>query len=251
MADHNAQRIHPDPEAPPPITSPSPTAPLVPRGHPKSDQPQEEHPQYHPRTSKTPRRKRSCCCRVFCWIISIIIILIVAIAITVGVLYLVFRPKLPDYSIDGLRVSQLTLNNDMSLYAIFNVNITATNPNSKIGIYYLGGSHLSAWYENTKLCNGSLPNFYQGHRNTTVMDVVMTGHNANATQILTKLQEQEATTGNVPMSLRANVPLRIKMGKLKLMKMKFRVRCNFVVDSLTANTAIRITSSSCNFRFKL
>lgn len=38
MADQNQYKIHPDPEAPPlpqPLATPSPTAPLVPRGHPK------------------------------------------------------------------------------------------------------------------------------------------------------------------------------------------------------------------------
>uniref|UniRef100_A0A7N0RDI1 Late embryogenesis abundant protein LEA-2 subgroup domain-containing protein n=1 Tax=Kalanchoe fedtschenkoi TaxID=63787 RepID=A0A7N0RDI1_KALFE len=248
-----ADRIHPDDPEAPPSTTASPSAPLVPPGHVKSDQPDHHHHDHHRAHTSTRARKkpRSCCCRVFCWTISIIIILIVAIAITAGILYLIFRPKLPDYSIDSLRVTELALNPDATLSASFTLNVTAENPNTKIGIYYLRGSRLSAWYEDTELCNGSLPAFYQGHENTTVMDVVMSGRHVNGTRILSRVQEREQASGSVPLSLRANVPVRIKWGSLKLMKMKFRVRCKFQVDALTANTALRITSSSCNFRLKL
>ncbi|KAL6559293.1 hypothetical protein OROGR_004410 [Orobanche gracilis] len=53
------------------------------------------------------------------------------------------QPKLPKYSVGNLRISDLTLNFDMSLYTRFNVRITAANPNKMIGIYYEKGGHLS------------------------------------------------------------------------------------------------------------
>lgn len=250
MADH--QRIHPahDVEA-----QTKPTAPLVPSNTEKSDGvdppqplPNRTFPVMH---SKPPKKKRSCCCRFLCWTFSILLILIIAIAITIGILYLVFRPKLPKYSVDKLRISQFNLSDNNSLLVTFNVTITARNPNKKIGIYYEGGSHISALYEDTELCEGSLPKFYQGHRNTTVLDLPMNGQTQDANGLVNTVQQQLQDTGNIPLNLRVNQPVRIKLGKLKLFKIKFRVKCKIVVDSLGTNDDIRIANSSCKFRLRL
>ena len=250
MADH--QKIHPvhDVEAPQ-----APTVPLVPRNASKSHDgdPAEHYPPFRrtlPVKYSKPPKRRSCCCRCLCWTISLIILLIIAIGIAAAIIYLVFRPKLPDYSVNSLKITQFSLTNDMNLSATFNVNITATNPNKKIGIYYESGSSLSAWYMGQSLCEGSLPKFYQGYRNTTVMDVALTGQTQNATDLLTSLQAQQQT-GSIPLNLRARVPVRIKLGSLKLMKVKFLVRCELTVDNLSAADNIRIRDSNCNFRFRL
>ncbi|KAI4306325.1 hypothetical protein L6164_029612 [Bauhinia variegata] len=254
MADN--QRIHPvqDVEAPPHTP---PTVPLVPRNMSKSDrvEPLAEHPPplqntYTAANSKAPK-KRSCCCKFLCWTISLLLILIVAIGITIGILYLVFRPKIPKYSVDSLQITEFNLNGTDNLSATFNVTITARNPNKKIGIYYVGGSHISAWYEDTKLCEGSLPKFYQGHRNTTVLNLPLSGQTQNATGLFNRLQQQQNETGSVPLNLKAKQPVRIKLGKLKLFKIKFRVRCRLLISSVAANNQIRIQSSSCKFRLRL
>ncbi|KAF8407410.1 hypothetical protein HHK36_006541 [Tetracentron sinense] len=233
-ADH--QRIHPvDVEAPPP------TAPLVPPDSAKSDEghPIEQYPRFRrtiPVIHSKPPRKRSCCCKCLCWIISLLLLLVIIVGAAAGILYLVFQPKLPKYSVDRLRITNFRLNVDMSLYAEFHVKITATNPNEKIGIYYEEGSHLSVWYANSRLCQGSLPKFYQGHRNTTVFDVALTGQTQDGSNLLTALQEQQQS-GNIPLDLKVGVPVRIKLGKLKLKKVKFLGRFPNViiqVDTLNA-----------------
>ncbi|XP_057470383.1 NDR1/HIN1-like protein 6 [Actinidia eriantha] len=250
MAEH--QRIHPvhDPEAPQ-----KPTVPLVTRGYSQSDRgdPAEIYPPFRrtiPMSDLKPPKTRSCWCRCLCWTLSLLTLLLVIIGIIAAIIYFVFQPKIPKYSVDGLRITEFNLSNDMSLSATFNVNITAWNPNKKIGIYYESGSRISVWYQITRLCEGSLPKFYQGHRNTTVLDVALTGKTQNGTDLLQSLQEQQQT-GSIPLRLRARVPVRIKLGSLKLMKWKFLVRCNLVVDSLAANDVIKISSSKCKFRFRL
>jgi hypothetical protein len=252
------QKIHPlhdvplhDVEAP----TQHPSAPLVPRNSSKSDDPQQHQPipmPNHPiRNSKPPKKRRSCCCKFFCWIFSILIILIIAIGITIGILFLAFRPKIPKYSVDELRVTQFDVSNNNSLSVTFNLTITARNPNKKIGIDYRGGSHISAWYNDTKLCEGSLPKFYQGHKNVTVLSIPLNGQTQNATGLRDSLQQQFQQVGSVPLNLKVKQPVRIKFGKLKIFKINFRVRCRIVVDNLNANNSIRIRSSSCKFRFKL
>lgn len=250
MADHQRQRIHPaaDVEAPP-------TTPLVPRGTSPSDKGSRipHLPPLQraiPAIQATPTKNRSCCCKCVCWTISLIVLLLIAIAATAGILYLVFKPKLPDYSIDNLRISDLRLNFDMTLYAKFDVKITANNPNKKIGIYYKKGGKLSVWYTKTKLCEGPLPVFYQGHQNKTVLNVALTGQSQYGNTLMTALQEQQQT-GRIPLDLKVHAPVAIRLGKLKLRKVKVLGGCLLVVDSLSTNNLISIKASNCKFRLKL
>ncbi|PIN09366.1 hypothetical protein CDL12_18044 [Handroanthus impetiginosus] len=252
MADH--QRIHPvvvDAEAPPPAR------PLVPQGSfrsEKGDQRQRQVPLQRtlagmPPPLKPPKR-RNCWCRCLCWTISLLILLLIIVGATAGILYLVFQPKLPKYSVDNLRISDLTLNFDLSLYARFDVRITAENPNKNIGIYYEKGSHLSVWYKSTKLCQGSIPRFYQGHQNRTVLNVALAGQNQYGRTLMDALQEQQQT-GRIPLDLKIDVPVSIKLGKLKLKKVRVLGTCMLIVDSLSTNSLISIKASTCNFGLKL
>lgn len=252
MADH--QRIHPvqDPEVAAPQTT---TAPLVPRGSSRSDKgdPAEQYPPFRrtiPYAPLKPPPRKSCCRKCLCWTISLLLLQILIIGILAAIIYFVFQPKIPKYSVDAMRITQFNLGNDNTLSATFNVNITARNPNKKIGIYYEGGSHLSVWYTGTKLCEGSLPKFYQGHRNTTLLNLTLMGQTQDADGLLQSLEAQQQT-GNIPLRLRAKVPVRLKLGKLKLMKWKLLVRCRLVVDTLSADNVIRIRESNCKFRFRL
>ncbi|CAN8272732.1 unnamed protein product [Cochlearia groenlandica] len=238
-------KIHPvsDLEAPPPT---NPTALLVPRGSSRSD-----HGDPTKEASLCKKKRRSCWFRCVCYTLLILFLLIVIFGAIVGILYLVFKPKLPVYNIDRLQLNRFTLNQDSSLSTAFNVTITAKNPNEKIGIYYEVGSKISVFYMQTRLSNGSLPKFYQGHENTTIIIVEMNGYTQNATDLITKLQEQQQLTGSIPLRIRVNQPVRIKLGKLKLMEVKFLVKCGVSVENLAPNNVIRVKSSNCKFRFRL
>nr|GMC71164.1 NDR1/HIN1-like protein 6 [Ipomoea batatas] len=241
MSDHQRIRIHPEVEAPPP-----PTRPLVPRGSFRSEKGDPSTQPWQPQKG----RKRSCCCKCMCWTVSLIVILFIIIAACTGILYLVFQPKIPKYSVDNLRISDLRVNPlDMSLYAKFNVRITAQNPNKKIGIYYERGSRLSVWYKTTKLCQGSLPKLYQGHQNTTVLGVALSGQSQYGNTLLSALQEAQQT-GRVPLDLKIDVPVRIKVGRLKLMKVRILGDCMLIVNSLSTNSIISIKASTCKFKLK-
>lgn len=233
------------------------TVPLMPRNASKSEKGdpaayppfRRDIPVMH---SKPPKRRRSCCCRCMCWTISLLLLLIVLIGATIGILFLAFRPKLPDYSVDKLHITQFNLSSqDSSLSAAFEVTITAKNPNEKIGIYYEGGSHIGVWYDGTKLCEGSLPKFYQGHENTTVLNVPLQGQTQDANALFLSLQQQSQTTGFIPLNLRVKQPVRIKLGALKLFEVKFLVKCRLDVDSLSTNNDIRIRNSNCKFSLNL
>ncbi|KAJ4972474.1 hypothetical protein NE237_005648 [Protea cynaroides] len=243
------KKIYPvDPEAPP-------TVRLVPQGSARSEKgdPGKHYPPVnwtYPVVHSTPPKKRSCCCRCLCWTISILIILVIIIAALVGLFFLIFRPKIPSYSVDGLRITELNFNSSTSFSAKFIVRLTIKNPNKKIGIYYENGSNLSAWYSSSKLCEGSLPVFYQGHHNTTVLNIELTGHIDDGNTLRQALSQQQQT-GTIPLTLNAKVPVKVKLGKLKLPKVTPHANCSMVVDSLSMNNYIRIRTSNCKLKVKI
>lgn len=256
MADN--QRIHPVVDVN--VEVPPPSCPLVPKGPPKplfrseNGDPVMQQPAPIRRTipvmQTRPPKQRSCCCKCLRWTIGLLLLMLIIIGAAAGILYLVFKPKLPNYSVDTLRISDLRLNFDLSLYARFDVRITAYNPNKKIGIYYEKGSHLSVWYRNTNLCQGVVPKFYQGHQNRTVLNVALTGQSTYGQTLLSALQEEQQT-GRIPLDLKIDVPVSIKLGKLKLRKVRVLGDCMLIVDSLSTNSLIRIRASTCKFRLKL
>lgn len=254
MADPQRQRIHPvEVEARPP----HPTAPLVPPGSFRSEKgnPVQVHrhpppPHAIPATIHSPPPKRSYFCKCICWTLTLLILILILLAASAGILYLIFKPKLPNYSVNSLRITDLRLNFDMSLYAKFDVKITADNPNKKIGIYYEKGGKLSVWYTKTMLCEGSLPQFYQGHQNRTVLNVALTGQVQGGSTLMAALQQQQQT-GRVPLDLNIHAPVAIKLGRLKLRKVRVLGKCQLVVDSLSSNNLISIKASNCKFRMKL
>lgn len=79
----------------------------------------------------------------------------------------------------------------------------------------------------------------------------MTGQTQDASGLRTTLEEQQQRTGNIPLRIRVNQPVRVKFGKLKLFEVRFLVRCGVFVDSLATNNVIKIQSSSCKFRLRL
>lgn len=105
-------------------------------------------------------------------------------------------------------------------------------------------------YNGEQLCAGSFPSFYQGHRNTTVLNVLLTGETQMGSQLLSELLQQQQS-GMIPLAVRGDVPVRVKFGRLRLRQVTFKVRCDLVVNSLTASSDISIRSNRCKFRLKL
>lgn len=196
--------------------------------------------------------RRISCCRCLCCTFCFLFVLVAIIAIAGAILYLAFEPRIPKYSVDSIQIGNFSVNSDLSLNSQLDVKIRARNPNKKIGIYYLDDSHIVVSYSGTELCTGSLPAFYQGHKNTTVLDVTLAGSGVQITSSMVSTLNAQRQQGSVPLDLKADVPVKIKLGKLKLMKIKFRVRCNLVVNRLDANAHVSVSAKNCKLaRVKL
>ncbi|GJM91070.1 hypothetical protein PR202_ga07410 [Eleusine coracana subsp. coracana] len=200
-----------------------------------------------------PKLRRGCCCRLLCCLVLTIVTLAVLLGAAALALYLAFDPKAPRYTVDRLAVSAFQVDPTLTARARFDVTVTATNPNTRIGIHYEPGSDLGVWYAGTRLARGALPAFYQGHRNTTTLQLALGGQVQLGGAVVSAMQDAQRT-GAVPLLFRADVPVRVQLGGVKMWKVTSRVKCDLVVDRLmdvSSSSPIKIKTSDCKFSIKL
>ncbi|RRT76625.1 hypothetical protein B296_00021403 [Ensete ventricosum] len=99
-----------------------------------------------------------CCCLLLLFLIAI------------------YKPQLPSYSVESLSVGDFEFDHHPVDRTKLVAMVSAVNPNEMIGITYGEGSRVMVTYQDTVLCDGKLPSFYQGQLNKTVMRVEMEGH---------------------------------------------------------------------------
>jgi hypothetical protein len=201
-----------------------------------------------PRYYSWPPKCRKYCCHCLGFTIWFLFELVVVIALACGILYLVFQPRIPEYSAHTVRFTNFSSNALLNTNLQFAVNVTAWNPNKKIGIYYLDHSLLALSYTGTELWTGIMPVFYQGHKNTTFFEVPFTRTGALLTNAMVSAFIAQVELGGGPLNLIADVPVKIKLGKLKLMKINVRMRQDLIVENFDVDkgdaTAIVKTEKS-------
>ncbi|KAG6509831.1 NDR1/HIN1-like protein 13 [Zingiber officinale] len=189
--------------------------------------------------------RRSRCCLCLAWLVALLFLL----AVAAGVLYLVFRPRAPRYTVDYLSISSFNLS-AATLSPVFDVAVRADNQrNKKVGIYYGDGSDITASYDGVTLCEGKWPAFYQPPRNETVFVTELRGTGlrlaAEVEQALTAAQRQ----GRVPLEVSVKVPVRVKFGAVRSWTIKVKVRCEVTVDGMRENAVI--LSRDCSVKVKV
>ncbi|URE11544.1 Late embryogenesis abundant protein [Musa troglodytarum] len=191
------------------------------------------------------RRRRSCCCLLLAWLAALLVLL----AAAAGVLYLVFRPRAPDYSIDALSIAPLNLS-AAAVSPQFNATVRADNPNKKVGIYYRHGSDITVTYDGVTLCTGAWPAFYHAPRNETVFVAVLTGSDIRLSSANQQsLLAAEAQGQQIPLRIDAKVPVRVKFGAVTSWTITVKVKCDIAVDKLTENA--KIVSKNCHVKVKV
>ncbi|KAI4305836.1 hypothetical protein L6164_029178 [Bauhinia variegata] len=208
--------------------------------------PRENSRRYNQYGRRKQRRGGCCCC--LCWLLGFIVILIVLLGITAGVLYLVFRPEAPDYTVNRIAVKGMNLTSALSSGAIspeFDVAVRANNPNDKIGIYYEKDSSVEIYYNDVRLCNGALPAFYQPSNNVTVFEMALKGSSIELRSTDSRALVDAQNKGKVPLNLKIRAPVKIEVGSVKTWRITVKVDCDITVDKLAAQA--KIVSKTCDY----
>ncbi|KAJ8568370.1 hypothetical protein K7X08_027903 [Anisodus acutangulus] len=202
---------------------------------------------YEALTKRKPRR--SCCRRCVCNTFSLLLILIIALSITAGVLYLVFRPESPKYTISDVAIRNFNLMSSSPVSPEFDVTIRAENRNNKIGVYYWKGISVTVVYSGINLCNGKLPAFYQSTNNVTVFQTPLKGSNVMLGTAIKTALRNEQKQGKVPFTVNIKAPVKVKVGAVKTWEITVKVKCDITVNALTAKS--KIISKDCKYSVRL
>ncbi|KVI05904.1 NDR1/HIN1-like protein 6 [Cynara cardunculus var. scolymus] len=204
-------------------------------------------PVYRPQ----PRRsRRSCCCSCCLWITFTIIILIVIAAIAGGVVYVLYRPHRPTFSVSSVRVSQFNLTSSNKLTTKFNFTVTARNPNKKIVFYYDPVS-ISFNSNDVDVGDGSIPAFTMGKKNTTTLRAIVStsGQTVDANS---NLKSDLKNKKSVPLKIQLDTKVKAKIGSFKTKKVPIRVTCEGIKAAApTGKTATTATTSDAKCKVDL
>ncbi|KAJ1398649.1 hypothetical protein SESBI_30974 [Sesbania bispinosa] len=179
-------------------------------------------------------RRYCCCCpRILLTITLILVAIIAVVAITIAVLFFIFNPSGPTFSITHV-VLNTPKNHSPPQYEI---SLRAKNSNERLGIVY-ENSEVVLLFEDNKVATGKFPALEQDRDASTPVKVELMGRNG-------LLPKQNKV---VRLNLDMRLTVRIIAGGLKLWTMKANVVCEFEVSNLGDNT--RILSQQCDTKFK-
>lgn len=188
-----------------------------------------------------------CCCCFFSTLCSLLVTFILLLGIAILVLWLVLRPiHLPKYSLDNSNMRNFSVGQGSTLNADIVYNITANNPNRKIGIEY-DAINLETSYDGQVFGHSAIPGFYQGHQNITSVASELNVTNfplrtSSATTLSSQIQ-----SNSVPLFVRADAKVRVKIGTHTSSAFWVRVDCDVVVGVKPA----KLISKSCRLKRRL
>ncbi|MCO5592962.1 hypothetical protein L7F22_046966 [Adiantum nelumboides] len=204
------------------------------------------------------RRRRRCILRCCCCVGATLGTVVVLVGILVLLFFLLLHPKLPKYTITQAEMKKFSMSNittgaqsavagTLLLNAEVNFLVRLENPNKKIGIDYRS-VRAALFYEGLNIGEGSIPRFYQGHRNTTYMELPLVGHNITLTPTLgTTLRESLANEDSLTLLARVITQVRIKIGHYKSHTSKVRVKCRIQISNPSRGN-VRLLNNSCKFK---
>ncbi|KAJ6303884.1 hypothetical protein OIU77_017711 [Salix suchowensis] len=204
-----------------------------------------------PRHYHRPGRGSSCCgcCCLVTFLLKVIFTVLALVGLFLLIVWLIFRPiNKVKFHVTDVALTEFNHTNNILRYNLtFNVNIR--NPNKKIGIYY-DRIEAKAFYEDQRFGYQSLTPFYQGHKNTTVLNVVFKGEQPVTLQgqELTQFNSEKAS-GLYSITLELSLRVRFKLGKVKTTRFKPKIECDDLKISLNGLSAAAGSSGKCDINF--
>ncbi|XP_022942607.1 NDR1/HIN1-like protein 10 [Cucurbita moschata] len=192
---------------------------------------------------------RGCACCLLSTIIKLIIGIVVVVGIAVLILWLVFRPNKLRFDVTSAQLTQFNFTGNQLHYNLA-LNLTIRNPNKRIGVYY-DAIEASPFYKDQRLNTQWLPPFYQGHKTTTVVAPQFNGQQLVllGAQELTEFNaEKLAGVFNIDVKFRPR--LRLKLGAVRIGKLKPKVNCELKVPLESSATSFTFFQTTrCDFDF--
>lgn len=178
---------------------------------------------YRPQPTRR-RHGRSCCCSCCLWTTIAILVILLLAGLAGVVFYILYSPHRPVFTVTSLNLAYLNTTSS-AVNSKLNLTITARNPNKKL-IYIYTPSSITVLTNGVDIGEGTFPAFVHRTRNTTVLRSTI----ASKSQTLEgdevdKLKSALKTKNGVPLTVRLDTKVRLKVGSVKTPRIGIRVTC--------------------------
>ncbi|KAH7512238.1 NDR1/HIN1-like protein 10 [Ziziphus jujuba] len=197
--------------------------------------PQPKQRSYH----RPGRGSDFCCCGcLFSLICKLIFTAVFIIALAAFIFWLIVRPNKVKFHVTDASLTQFNFTGNNTLHYNLAVNITIRNPNKKIGVYY-DRIEARALFEGARFDSKLLTKFYQGHKNTTVLNAAFVGQQLVVLEsdAVSKFNDQKAS-GVFDIDVKLYLRIRFKLGAIKTGRFKPKVKCDVKVPLATNGTLL-------------
>lgn len=146
-------------------------------------------------------------------------------------IYLLLHPTKPRFSLQQAQIYQLNLStNPQLINSSIQLTLVATNPNTKVGIYYDGLRVYVAYKGQQITPNSPLPPFYQGHQDTNLLTASLVGTSIPVAPSFGYEVGRDQSAGELSISVKVDGRIRWKVGTWVSWNYGINVNCVAVMD---------------------
>lgn len=205
-----------------------------------------------PRVPEKHRRPRNGCRTCLLASCSILFLFIFAIGLASLVLWLVYKPKIPTYSVRDVHISTLNVTTS-SAQSYVNTDILftilASNPNHKIRIDYKKVNILTT-FQGSSVGQSTIPGWFQEPGNSTTIYAHLNAKNAPLSVSQGSALQTQIRGNDVSLHGRIDIKVGIKIGAWKTPGVWIHVDCDFQVSPPSAPSGTKLLSKSCKWSWK-
>ncbi|CAA0838063.1 Unknown protein [Striga hermonthica] len=208
-------------------------------------------PTSHPAQKRGGRRPscRRCCCLACLWTFLILIGLLLLAAVAAAVLYALYHPRRPLFSVTSLRISAFNLttapaDGSTRLTAAASVTLSARNPNTRKITYLFGPSAVSVRSGLVVLCSGSAASFTSLPGNVSAVHAAAASsgrllYGDDAQSLREDLRKRGAE-----LKIVVETTVGVIVEKKKMRKVGIRIKCDGIHGQLVVPKGKNVTSAN-------
>ncbi|KAF5447433.1 hypothetical protein F2P56_032987 [Juglans regia] len=167
--------------------------------------------------------------------LAAMILVFFLVGVAILVLWLVLRPRLPDFRVDSLSLSNFS-SASSSLTGNWNVRFSVYNPNKKLSISYEEVLS-SLFYKKEFISNTRMPPFKLGKRNQTVLDVSFSAADTYVDRWVVNDINGDRARGTVSFNVLVKAWVQFRAGAWRPRNRSIRVLCEGLAVGLSSNSS--------------
>ncbi|GMH11138.1 hypothetical protein Nepgr_012979 [Nepenthes gracilis] len=170
-------------------------------------------------------------------LLAVIIALFIIFGVALFITWLVLRPRLPEFRVDSLSVSQFKLSSSPSqISGKWDVLFTVSNPNTKMHVYY-DAIDAFLYYKSELLAQNQLVPFDQGTKSQTNVSTELVAASAYVDGKVVSAINSDRSHGSVNFNVKLLAIVRFKAGAWRARKRWLKVYCDNLTVGVSSNDA--------------